>query len=191
MRQNASAACIINCTFNVISTFFRQKSRFCRASYKWSYLRRNSLPLHIKAFLSVCVCVSIINDRASCFVVWHYFAPREFVALRTGCGACARRGRDEETEKKTIQEHVSLNSDTRIDLSVNIKHFTKEQHAGQKHFFERESFCVCWERDAEWMARRMRWGIARAPTFIYVNTHPAQRPRLTRRPTVSVVCARE
>jgi len=52
---------------------------------------------------------------------------REFVAL--SALSCAPA---EETEKETIQEHVSLNSDTRIDLSVNIKHFTKN-NMQQKH----------------------------------------------------------
>lgn len=91
-----------------------------RASYKWSYLRRNSFSLNITAFL--CVCVSIINGRASCFVVGIIFCARR---VRRTLWFWCMQAREQNRKRKTIQEHVSLNSDTRIDLSVNIKYISQ------------------------------------------------------------------
>jgi len=78
--------------------------------------------LNIKAFLCVCAWALLMVVPVVLLLALYFAPAAEFVALS---GACSAPRPESKTEKETIQEHVSLNSDTRIDLSVNIKHFTK------------------------------------------------------------------
>lgn len=190
MRQNASAACIINCAFNVISTFFPSKISILPRQLRMKLFAKK---LFASAYKSVFVSVWALLMTVPVVLLFGIILPRESSSLSAHWLWCMRPTRPRRGNRKENYSRACLIKLWHQNRFV-CKHktFHKRTTCGAKALlWKRESFCVCWERDAEWMARRMRWGIARAPTFIYVNTHPAQRPRLTRRPTVSVVSARE